>query len=78
MLTLTDQSHVSLSHWLRCLLYACMQSNGHHISMGGDLYQERLSRLEGDKESLVLQVLYSRPQPVIASSYPTQAALMAH
>uniref|UniRef100_A0A8C7UP37 PPFIA binding protein 1b n=1 Tax=Oncorhynchus mykiss TaxID=8022 RepID=A0A8C7UP37_ONCMY len=31
-------------------------SNGHHISMGGDLYQERLSRLEGDKESLVLQV----------------------
>uniref|UniRef100_A0A8C8DDA2 SAM domain-containing protein n=1 Tax=Oncorhynchus tshawytscha TaxID=74940 RepID=A0A8C8DDA2_ONCTS len=31
-------------------------SNGHHISMSGDLYQERLSRLEGDKESLVLQV----------------------
>uniref|UniRef100_A0A4W5LWY9 PPFIA binding protein 1b n=1 Tax=Hucho hucho TaxID=62062 RepID=A0A4W5LWY9_9TELE len=31
-------------------------SNGHHISMVGDLYQERLSRLEGDKESLVLQV----------------------
>uniref|UniRef100_H2ZV16 PPFIA binding protein 1 n=1 Tax=Latimeria chalumnae TaxID=7897 RepID=H2ZV16_LATCH len=31
------------------------QTNG-HISVSGDVYQERLARLEGDKESLVLQV----------------------
>uniref|UniRef100_A0A8C9SM70 PPFIA binding protein 1a n=1 Tax=Scleropages formosus TaxID=113540 RepID=A0A8C9SM70_SCLFO len=30
-------------------------TNG-HISVGGDVYQERLARLEGDKESLILQV----------------------
>lgn len=32
-----------------------MQSNG-HIPMSADLYQDRLARLESDKESLVLQV----------------------
>lgn len=31
------------------------QTNG-HMSGNGDVYQERLSRLENDKESLVLQV----------------------
>uniref|UniRef100_A0A8D0CIB6 PPFIA binding protein 1a n=1 Tax=Scleropages formosus TaxID=113540 RepID=A0A8D0CIB6_SCLFO len=34
-------------------------TNG-HISVGGDVYQERLARLEGDKESLILQELLSR------------------
>lgn len=38
-----------------------MQSNGHngHISLTGDIYQDRLNRLESDKESLVLQVTFS-------------------
>ncbi|XP_044048481.1 liprin-beta-1b isoform X2 [Siniperca chuatsi] len=46
-----DSTADSLVEWLHGHL-----SNG-HISLGvGDHYQERLSRLEGDKESLVLQV----------------------
>uniref|UniRef100_A0A673XBT6 PPFIA binding protein 1b n=1 Tax=Salmo trutta TaxID=8032 RepID=A0A673XBT6_SALTR len=48
-----DATADSLVDWLQ---QGHLMSNGHHISMGGDLYQERLSRLEGDKESLVLQV----------------------
>ncbi|XP_041746594.1 liprin-beta-1 isoform X8 [Coregonus clupeaformis] len=48
-----DATADSLVDWLQ---QGHLVSNGHHISMGGDLYQERLSRLEGDKESLVLQV----------------------
>ncbi|XP_064785705.1 liprin-beta-1-like isoform X4 [Oncorhynchus masou masou] len=48
-----DATADSLVDWLQ---HGHLMSNGHHISMGGDLYQERLSRLEGDKESLVLQV----------------------
>ncbi|XP_064807664.1 liprin-beta-1-like isoform X4 [Oncorhynchus masou masou] len=48
-----DATTDSLVDWLQ---QGHLMSNGHHISMGGDLYQERLSRLEGDKESLVLQV----------------------
>ncbi|KAJ8002948.1 hypothetical protein DPEC_G00164260 [Dallia pectoralis] len=48
-----DSTADSLVDWLQ---QGHMMSNGHHISMGGDHYQERLSRLEGDKESLVLQV----------------------
>lgn len=34
-----------------------LQSNG-HISVTGDIYQDRLNRLESDKESLVLQVMF--------------------
>ncbi|KAM6960889.1 liprin-beta-1b [Aplochiton taeniatus] len=46
-----DSTVDSLAEWLQGRL-----SNG-HISIGsGDLYQERLTRLESDKESLVLQV----------------------
>ncbi|XP_061085346.1 liprin-beta-1b isoform X2 [Conger conger] len=45
-----DSTADSLAEWLQGHL-----TNG-HISMGGDVYQERLSRLESDKESLVLQV----------------------
>ncbi|XP_061578097.1 liprin-beta-1b isoform X2 [Cololabis saira] len=46
-----DSTAESLVEWLHSHL-----SNG-HISMGGsDHYQERLSRIESDKESLVLQV----------------------
>lgn len=37
-------------------LFFSPQSNGHISLGGGDHYQERLSRLESDKESLVLQV----------------------
>uniref|UniRef100_A0A4W5LVU2 PPFIA binding protein 1b n=1 Tax=Hucho hucho TaxID=62062 RepID=A0A4W5LVU2_9TELE len=48
-----DTTADSLVEWLQ---QGHLMSNGHHISMVGDLYQERLSRLEGDKESLVLQV----------------------
>uniref|UniRef100_A0A6Q2Y352 SAM domain-containing protein n=1 Tax=Esox lucius TaxID=8010 RepID=A0A6Q2Y352_ESOLU len=48
-----DATAGSLVDWLQ---QGHHMSNGHHMSMGGDLYQERLSRLEGDKESLVLQV----------------------
>ncbi|KAL0968467.1 hypothetical protein UPYG_G00267260 [Umbra pygmaea] len=47
-----DTTADSLVDWLQ---QGHMMSNGHHI-LGGDLYQERLSRLECDKESLVLQV----------------------
>uniref|UniRef100_A0A3B3QVP2 PPFIA binding protein 1a n=1 Tax=Paramormyrops kingsleyae TaxID=1676925 RepID=A0A3B3QVP2_9TELE len=39
-----------LMEWLQGPL-----TNG-HISLGGDVYQERLGRLESDKESLILQV----------------------
>ncbi|CAL8263759.1 unnamed protein product [Merluccius merluccius] len=41
----------SLVEWLQGHL-----SNGHMSLSGGDHYQERLTRLESDKESLVLQV----------------------
>ncbi|XP_071393797.1 liprin-beta-1b isoform X2 [Centroberyx affinis] len=46
-----DSTADSLVEWLQGHL-----SNGHISLGGGDHYQERLSRLEGDKESLVLQV----------------------
>ncbi|XP_046890384.1 liprin-beta-1b isoform X6 [Hypomesus transpacificus] len=45
-----DATADSLAEWLQGHL-----SNG-HMSMGQDTYQVRLSRLESDKESLVLQV----------------------
>ncbi len=41
-------------------IFLSLQSNGHISLGGGDHYQERLSRLESDKESLVLQV-YIQP-----------------
>ncbi|XP_069018463.1 liprin-beta-1b isoform X8 [Embiotoca jacksoni] len=46
-----DSTADSLVEWLHGHL-----SNGHISLGGGDHYQERLSRLESDKESLVLQV----------------------
>lgn len=46
-----DSTADSLAEWLQGHL-----SNGHISLSGGDHYQERLSRLESDKESLVLQV----------------------
>ncbi|XP_062860274.1 liprin-beta-1b isoform X2 [Trichomycterus rosablanca] len=48
-----DSTAHSLVEWLQGHL-----SNGHngHISLTGDIYQDRLNRLESDKESLVLQV----------------------
>ncbi|XP_072551820.1 liprin-beta-1b isoform X4 [Salminus brasiliensis] len=45
-----DSTADSLVEWLQGHL-----SNG-HISVAGDIYQDRLNRLESDKESLVLQV----------------------
>ncbi|XP_056621496.1 liprin-beta-1b isoform X9 [Triplophysa dalaica] len=45
-----DSTADSLVEWLQGHL-----SNG-HISITGDVYQDRLNRLESDKESLVLQV----------------------
>lgn len=45
-----DSTADSLVEWLHGHL-----SNG-HISISGDVYQDRLNRLESDKESLVLQV----------------------
>uniref|UniRef100_A0A665XAQ4 SAM domain-containing protein n=1 Tax=Echeneis naucrates TaxID=173247 RepID=A0A665XAQ4_ECHNA len=46
-----DSTADSLVEWLHGDM-----SNGHGSLGGGDHYQERLSRLESDKESLVLQV----------------------
>lgn len=46
-----DSTADSLVEWLHGHM-----SNGHISLSGGDHYQERLSRLESDKESLVLQV----------------------
>ncbi|XP_056137362.1 liprin-beta-1b isoform X2 [Lampris incognitus] len=46
-----DSTADSLVEWLQGHL-----SNGHISLSGGDHYQERLTRLESDKESLVLQV----------------------
>lgn len=46
-----DSTADSLVEWLHGHL-----SNGHVSLAGGDHYQERLNRLESDKESLVLQV----------------------
>ncbi|XP_056243325.1 liprin-beta-1b isoform X5 [Seriola aureovittata] len=46
-----DSTADSLVEWLHGHL-----SNGHVSLAGGDHYQERLSRIESDKESLVLQV----------------------
>ncbi|KAM4619319.1 liprin-beta-1b isoform 4-T5 [Polymixia lowei] len=46
-----DSTADSLVEWLQGHL-----SNGHISLGGGDHYQERLSRIESDKESLVLQV----------------------
>ncbi|XP_070686230.1 liprin-beta-1b isoform X2 [Pempheris klunzingeri] len=46
-----DSTADSLVEWLHGHL-----SNGHISLAGGDHYQERLSRIESDKESLVLQV----------------------
>ncbi|KAF1426256.1 Liprin-beta-1, partial [Spheniscus mendiculus] len=45
-----DSTAEALIEWLQSQM-----TNG-HISGSGDLYQERLARLENDKESLVLQV----------------------
>uniref|UniRef100_A0A8B9FA97 PPFIA binding protein 1 n=1 Tax=Amazona collaria TaxID=241587 RepID=A0A8B9FA97_9PSIT len=45
-----DSTAVALIEWLQSQM-----TNG-HISGNGDVYQERLARLENDKESLVLQV----------------------
>ncbi|XP_048404791.1 liprin-beta-1b isoform X10 [Stegostoma tigrinum] len=45
-----DSTAELLGEWLQSHL-----TNG-HISVTGDAYQDRLARLEGDKESLVLQV----------------------
>ena len=45
-----------------------IQSNG-HIPMSADLYQDRLARLESDKESLVLQVTF----PVLIPCRTTMA-----
>ncbi|XP_072123458.1 liprin-beta-1b isoform X2 [Mobula birostris] len=45
-----DSTAELLAEWLQSNL-----TNG-HISISGDAYQDRLARLEGDKESLVLQV----------------------
>ncbi|KGL80914.1 Liprin-beta-1 [Tinamus guttatus] len=45
-----DSTAEALVEWLQCQM-----TNG-HISANGDVYQERLARLENDKESLVLQV----------------------
>ncbi|XP_039617589.1 liprin-beta-1b isoform X11 [Polypterus senegalus] len=45
-----DSTSESLVEWLQGHM-----TNG-HISLGNDVYQERLNRLESDKESLVLQV----------------------
>uniref|UniRef100_A0A673MNP6 Liprin-beta-1-like n=1 Tax=Sinocyclocheilus rhinocerous TaxID=307959 RepID=A0A673MNP6_9TELE len=47
---ITDSTADSMVEWLHGHL-----SNG-HISITGDVYQDRLNRLESDKESLVLQV----------------------
>uniref|UniRef100_A0A7M4EA64 PPFIA binding protein 1 n=1 Tax=Crocodylus porosus TaxID=8502 RepID=A0A7M4EA64_CROPO len=41
--------------WWPCCLLIRQETNG-HIPGNGDVYQERLARLENDKESLVLQV----------------------
>ncbi|XP_077566347.1 liprin-beta-1b isoform X2 [Stigmatopora nigra] len=46
-----DSTAESLVEWLQGRL-----SNGHLSVGGGDHYQERLTRIESDKESLVLQV----------------------
>ncbi|XP_075998287.1 liprin-beta-1b isoform X1 [Genypterus blacodes] len=46
-----DSTADSLVEWLQGHL-----SNGHISLSGGDHYQERLTRIESDKESLVLQV----------------------
>ncbi|XP_063757021.1 liprin-beta-1b isoform X2 [Eleginops maclovinus] len=46
-----DSTADSLVEWLHGHM-----SNGHISLSGGDHYQERLSRIESDKESLVLQV----------------------
>ncbi|KAF1478846.1 Liprin-beta-1, partial [Eudyptula minor novaehollandiae] len=45
-----DSTAEALTEWLQSQM-----TNG-HISGSGDVYQERLARLENDKESLVLQV----------------------
>ncbi|XP_057283707.1 liprin-beta-1 isoform X15 [Pezoporus wallicus] len=45
-----DSTAMALIEWLQSQM-----TNG-HISGNGDVYQERLARLENDKESLVLQV----------------------
>ncbi|XP_053321158.1 liprin-beta-1 [Spea bombifrons] len=47
---LPDSTADALADWLQVQMV-----NG-HITGSGDIYQERLSRLENDKESLVLQV----------------------
>nr|XP_032805203.1 liprin-beta-1 isoform X2 [Petromyzon marinus] len=46
-----DSTIDTLADWLHCGM-----TNGHLQYGGAESYQERLSRLEGDKESLVLQV----------------------
>ncbi|XP_055795835.1 liprin-beta-1-like isoform X5 [Salvelinus fontinalis] len=71
-----DATADSLVDWLQ---QGHLMSNGHHISMGGDLYQERLSRLEGDKESLVLQSRLPRSVDLGGSErlqHPSIRALM--
>lgn len=52
--------------------FLLLQSNGHISLGGGDHYQERLSRIESDKESLVLQVLNKQCLDNITRSTETE------
>ena len=54
--------------YLNDSLFPC-QSNGHMSLSGGDPYQERLTRLESDKESLVLQVVFTTHGSLVPSRY---------
>lgn len=47
--------NLMINYLIICVFF--QQSNG-HISITGDVYQDRLNRLESDKESLVLQVTF--------------------
>uniref|UniRef100_A0A8D0B0A5 PPFIA binding protein 1b n=1 Tax=Sander lucioperca TaxID=283035 RepID=A0A8D0B0A5_SANLU len=62
-----DSTADSLVEWLHGHL-----SNGHISLSGGDHYQERLSRIESDKESLVLQVPNQQLLDNLTSSTETQ------
>ena len=63
--------------YLDCFFF--LQSNG-HFHYGGERQQEQLNHLEGEKESLILQVSHLEHRSILyfTAQYPVCSILAAH
>lgn len=63
-------------NFLKCIFSPFLQSQvNHHSAASNETYQERLARLEGDKESLILQVGAFGEEPAYPVAFNSVAAL---